>query len=1038
MISSPIVPVDGLSIVACETEASLPLTPLVVDECGNSLTAVLENVVDSPNPLICAGTRTYNYSYTACSGNVSYWSYVYNVEDPVIEVNCPSDQIANATPEELYSIPELAVTNNCGGGFTVSWDITGVTIRSGIGTDASGLFNVGLSEILWIITDQCGNIYNCTTVVEILLPEVICPSNAHYCINSGQQLITNTGETPLGGDFSGFGVVENAGQFYFNPEDGEGTHTITYTWMNVNGYEGTCEYEITVHPLPEFDALVVNNPSCFGFSDGSVELTMNVGTPDYSIAWIGGNDITDSNSYTINGLGSGTQTISVTDIFGCEFIEEIELIDPPVLSATIEITSDYNGQDISCNSEGDGSAIANPVGGTSPYYYQWSLSAGNQSTQEAIGLPVGTHTVIVSDENSCEATLEVTLTEPDQMTLIIDINNMVSCNSLNDGSVTATCSGGTPLYDYQWDDSDNTNSRYANNLPVGSWTCVATDMNSCTISNIVNITEPDELTIAVDITDVRCYGESNGSAFINVSGGTPDYSYLWNDSNNSTGVGLLSLTAGLYTVEVTDANNCQIIENVEIDQPEQFFASCNAIPIVCEVTLGSAIVTPSGGNGEYTYQWSNGGTTNQIGGLISDCYQVTVTDQLGCAIEDSTCVNVQGVINLSIIEDNPISCYGEIDGVLIVDAPLAADPVDYLWSNDDTTTIVFDVGAGFYYVTATDNWGCTGYQSHNFEQPNQIFLSFSSTPVLCFGGHDGSAVVIATGGVSPLEYFWSTSDTTQVIDELTSGDYFITVTDFLGCTEQGDVIVQGPENKLDLSLSVKDVSCFGESDGNINSQAIGGTPPYVYYWEFGEYSSNSTNLQDLFAEDFHLLVTDANDCVFDTVVTVSEPASINSGYSFGNPSCIGNNDGYIELVVVGGTAPYIYSWNGGESPVEYLNGLMQGIYDVTITDYNDCEYELQPVSLVDVDEDCIRIPNAFTPNGDGINDTWIIENIYMYPEAYINVFNRWGQQIFEAKGSDGPWDGTYSGKFVSTGTYLYVIYLYDGSSARKGIITLVH
>jgi len=144
------------------------------------------------------------------------------------------------------------------------------------------------------------------------------------------------------------------------------------------------------------------------------------------------------------------------------------------------------------------------------------------------------------------------------------------------------------------------------------------------------------------------------------------------------------------------------------------------------------------------------------------------------------------------------------------------------------------------------------------------------------------------------------------------------------------------------------------------------------------------------------------------------------------------------LEVVGGTEPYIYSWNGGESLVEYINGLIQGLYTVTVTDLNGCLFELEPINLEDIEEDCIRIPNAFTPNSDGVNDTWIIENIDMFPKAYIHVYNRWGQQLFEAKGADDPWDGIYNSKYVPTGSYIYVIDLFDGSKPRTGMVTVVH
>ena len=1038
LISTPAVPANGSSIVACAAEALPPSTPIVNDQCGNVLTAVLIDIVDSPDPLICAGIRTYNYSYTDCSGNVSYWSYIYNVEDPVITVTCPPDQVIDAVPGDLYTIPELLATNNCGGGFTVTWDITGATIRSGTGTDASGLFNVGISDIEWTVTDMCGNVYNCNTIVEIVFPTIICPSNNQYCIDAGQQLLTNTGETPLGGEFSGTNVVENAGQYFFNPADGEGVHTVTYTWWNTNGYEGSCVFDITVHPLPDFDATIANHPLCFGSSDAELDITINDGTADYNIDWSISSDITSLSNYTVTGLSSGAHTINVTDFYGCQYSQNVDLIDPPALSATISISSDYNGQDISCNGQSDGSAIVYPLGGTGNYYYNWGASALNQISQEAVNLSAGTHSVIVTDDNGCTVSTDIIITEPDQIDVSINLNENVSCFGLSDGNADVNVSGGTPDYTYLWNDPLGTSISNASQLPAGNWTVVVTDNNMCTSSAAVVITEPDELVVSHIVNDVVCFGESNGSASVTVNGGTPNYQYYWSNSQHSFTDYIMNVPAGVYTVVVTDANNCQEVHSIEINQPDLLMVTCNTVPVVCETALGSAIATPVGGNGGYLYEWSNGGVTAQINNLVRDCYDVVVTDMLGCEAEATACVNVQGVINVSITEDNSVSCFGDNDAILIADAQAAANPVSYLWSNNETTPINSNVGAGFYYVTASDDWGCTGYQSYDLNQPNQIILSFNSVPVMCFGGNDGSVMVDVGGGVLPYNYLWSNSDTTQLISNLASGNYFVTVTDNNDCFEEGQVIVDEPENRLNLNLIVSNVSCYGESDGYINSQAVGGTPPYSYLWHYGEYTSTSSNLNNLFSDQFNLSVIDANDCTIDTVVTVNEPAAIDANYNYGDPSCIGNDDGFIEVSVIGGTEPYLYSWNGGESPVQYISGLIQGLYTVSITDANNCLFELAPINLEDVDEDCIRIPNAFTPNGDGINDTWIIENIDMYPNAFIHVYNRWGQQIFEAKGSEYPWDGTYNGHYVPSGSYLYLIELFDGTKPRTGIVTVMY
>jgi len=238
-------------------------------------------------------------------------------------------------------------------------------------------------------------------------------------------------------------------------------------------------------------------------------------------------------------------------------------------------------------------------------------------------------------------------------------------------------------------------------------------------------------------------------------------------------------------------------------------------------------------------------------------------------------------------------------------------------------------------------------------------------------------------------------------------------------------------------MVVGNISCFGMHDGYVNLFVTGGVPPYTYLWQIGTNTTNVPNIDNLYEGIYNLHVEDANHCVNDTSVAVSQPAPLSATWISQGPSCIGNNDGYIELTVTGGTAPYSFTWGTGTSPVEYISGLVEGQYLITILDSMACEAEVGPITIIDVQEDCIRIPNAFTPNADGVNDTWIIDNIDMYPRAYIEVFNRWGQCLFEGKGSEDPWDGTYNGNMVPTGPYIYVVNLFNGDEAYTGIVTVV-
>ena len=174
----------------------------------------------------------------------------------------------------------------------------------------------------------------------------------------------------------------------------------------------------------------------------------------------------------------------------------------------------------------------------------------------------------------------------------------------------------------------------------------------------------------------------------------------------------------------------------------------------------------------------------------------------------------------------------------------------------------------------------------------------------------------------------------------------------------------------------------------------------------------------------------------DTSVVIGEPQAIDYSFITINPSCIGNNDGYIEIAIIGGRPPYNINWADQTSPIPYISGLMQGNYLFTVIDDGGCTLSTEEISLVDDDTECLKIPNAFTPNGDGVNDTWIIENIEIFPWAIIQVFNRWGQEIFEGKGNSEHWDGTWNNKIVPTGSYLYTIDLLNGTK-YCGVVTIM-
>ncbi|PLX08884.1 MAG: hypothetical protein C0596_03420, partial [Marinilabiliales bacterium] len=1016
--TSPIVPADGASTVDCVIDAVAPTTPVISDVCGNNISAVLESVVDSPDPLICAGTRTYNYSYTDCSGNVEYWSYIYTISDPIITVTCPPDQSFNAIPGDNYTIPELVATDNCSGGFIVDWTITGATNRTGTGTDASGFFAVGISIINWEVTDACGNIYTCNTQVEILMPLVECPDPIAVCYDAGLQLLSGTGEDPEGGVFTGDGVVINAGQYYFDPSSpsaGVGTHPIVYTWTNPSGYEGTCTFDATVYALPEFNATVSQHPLCYNSADGIIDISITDGLPTYNIDWGTGSSSTALATTQLNNLEYGVYNIIITDANACSSQNTIELINPSELVVTA------NAEEIMCNGE-TADVIVAATGGT-PIY------TGTGTFAEI----AGTYTYTVTDLNGCSADATVTLGQPDAMIVVANTTNAL-CFGLNGSSVVTVNSGGTAPHFIEWQDGSSQFTN--NNIPVETtFGYTITDYNGCTYESSVFATQPDQLEATLSTVGVSCFNGEDGMASVsNVTGGTYPYFYEWNTGSYNSSIS--GLTAGTYYVTVRDANSCEIYESITVEQPAVLQVYLTATPAQCGGNGGSAIASVIGGTPLYSYSWSNSMAGNNITNVPPCTYTVSVTDNNNCVATQDVLINISGNIDASITTIQEVSCPGDSDGMIEATSSNGVAPLEYNWTTGETSSILTDLNPGTYVVMINDNWGCSGSASTTLVTPQSMTLNASITNTVCYGDSNGAIYLNVIGGYGPYNLAWSNAVSSDSLINLTAGDYIVTVTDSHYCTTTETYTVAQPD-ELILTYQVNNISCYGDLDGTVAMNATGGTTPYIFSFFTGEDYIEGATMSGIPAGSYGLLVEDYNGCSDNAEIMILEPAELTAYYTAYDPSCIGNNDGYIEIKVLGCTSPYLYGWNENYIDLPIISGLTQGDYEVMVMDSNNCVYTFNTIQLTDTDVDCIKIPNAFTPNGDGPNDTWIIENIELFPGAYMYVYNRWGQELWVGRPGD-EWDGKYQGKFVPSGTYLYVINLYDGTPPYTGTVTVVY
>jgi len=538
------------------------------------------------------------------------------------------------------------------------------------------------------------------------------------------------------------------------------TVTTIYT-CDIGTLQGTCTTTatctVTVNSSPTVTISSVN-VLCNGNSTGSATASVTGGSPVFTYSW--SNAATTAN---IAGLSAGGYTVTVTDENGCTGTTSVTITQPPPLN--VSVSGSYSG----CGGEHNGSATATATGGTPVYTYSWSSPGG--SNANISGLSAGTYTITVTDANNCLTSASVVITQPNPLIVAASVTATIACNGGNNGSVTASVTGGQSPYTYSWTTSPVQITATATGLSAGSYTVTVTDNIGCTGTASVIITQPPLLTVTASVTaNVSCYGLSNGSATASATGGTPAYMYSW--SNGVTTSNIAGLSAGGYTITVTDANGCTGTAGVTITQPSQLVASVPSAtvcpsggttggstggggPVVATLT-----VTPSGGTPAYTYSWNPGGqTTATVSGLSVGTYTVTVTDANGCS---ATALGVVYQDNLTVTSTSLVVCPRTVANTATLTAtPSGGVPAyTYYWSpSAETTQTATGLTTGTYTVTVTDAVGCMAtaigiVSLDNLAASITNYLPGSGVACTTSTNPGNEYCPSASGGVGPYTYSW--------------------------------------------------------------------------------------------------------------------------------------------------------------------------------------------------------------------------------------------------------------------------------------------
>lgn len=815
-----------------------------------------------------------------------------------------------------------------------------------------------------------------------------------------------------------------------------GANSYTLQITDGNGCQSMANYNV-VQPAAGLSSTILGTDiSCKDGNNGTINFSPVGGTPGYSFNWSKNGVLIPFYTEDLTNLQAGTYSVLVTDANGCVNTNNISLTQPAIGLQSNPILTHIN-----CF--GNSTGVIDPVisGGTSPYGYVWSTAA---ATPILNGIGAGIYGLNVVDNAGCTATYSYELTQPSEALSLSLSQTDVLCFGDATGSISSTLFGGTSPYAYSW--NTGSTSSAISGLTSGSYDLTATDAKGCTVNVGTTIIEPTApLALVQNPTNVLCYGNTTGMVDLTISGGTSPYQTSWNNANSlifiDTTQDLSNLPAGLYTANVTDNHGCQAAISSTVIQPA---APLQINGIVADANCfgindGAIDATISGGTLPYIFNWSNGDIAEDVANLLAGNYTINITDGNGC-VESEDFIVKEPLAPLSVITTvTDVSCNGGNSGSISSYVQGGTAPYLYNWSNGEITSEIESLTSGVYTLTVTDAQGCLAFTGANVNQPAQaLIVTPTVTDVSCYGYGDGQIVIDITGGVQPYYFNWGDqndyllNNPSETLDNLIANQYFIRVRDAEGCIHEQQVQVNQP-TPLTATTQVTNAICFGDANGTIDLIPVGGTAPYTFIWSNSDVTEDITNL---LAGNYEYEITDANGCKIGGFAQISQPDDIQVYTQEVPVSCIDQSDGALFITPYGGTLPYTFLWDDG-SISQNLEGLTPGLYSLVVYDINLCPKQFDFEIFENTDE-CLFIPNTITPNGDDYNDTWIIRNIDLYPNATVKIFNKWGNELYSTNGAYTPWDGKVNGQDLPSEVYYYIIILgNEESNEYTGTITIL-
>lgn len=989
--------------------------------CGTTFTRSLSNpgglsYGSLKKDVKCAGAADGEICiYNVTNGNYSVDAVYNGIPLPTVNFTINSDTFCvDNLPAGLYNLTLTNTNSGCSANFSktilepdtlnVNIMVMGTGLCSGGSVDSlASVVSGGTTNYsyAWSNGQVTKNIYS----VAFSTYSVVV-TDANSCVDSASVTLTTPSSIYMSiAQDSALCFGSNTGRAYIDSISGANL-PLTYSWnilpnqnndtasnliagqyiLAVTDLNG-CIARDTVIVLQPADSISItlstNVISCFG-GDTCINATVSGGTAPYTFLW---NDAAAQTTEDICGVVAGTYTLTVTDANGCIKTKTI------TVSQVAQIVLSKDSINIKCYGVNNGSATVAAVGGSGSYTYLWNDAAA-QTNATATNLAPGLYSVTVADaaNASCSKTINVNIVQPsDSISIALANLQNVLCFGASTGSINVNIAGGTSPYSYAW--TNGTATEDLNGVVANNYTLTVTDFNNCVETYANVITQPTALSVALDSSkNVSCFGGNNGKLSITANGGKAPYTFAW--SNGAITEDISGLTAGSYTVTVTDSNNCTKVGTYQISQPTNVaisftYSNYNGKNISCfGVSDGTLQALASGGTAPYTYAWSNATSANPAINLSAGIvYTVTVTDGSGCIYTKAANMLTEPAV-LSLSKDSTnLTCAGYSDGTATAIATGGTAPYTYVWTDPaaQTTAKATNLAAGTYSCNVTDANGCNTFIQVIILEPAVIAVTTEMDSVRCWGDANGVITVTATGGNgNAFEYSIDGGITYQVgnvFNGLTAGVYnkiLVRQGGATGCTSVTvSEIVEQPEPMF-ININPEDTTVQLQE-----------SVPLVIVVDpsTGYYAGTSYSTADITSISWSPITgLDCTDCL--------------------NPNSLVYNE------------------------TEYTATVLYSPYGCTTN----------ATVIVNVENNLkFFIPNSFSPQGDGINDVH-----FVYGEGLksfkISIYNRIGEKVFESSSQTSGWDGTYKGVMQNPGVFSYMFnatYLDDKEISLKGSITLI-